>query len=264
MSDPTVPPWGTFKPKVFSPLPEPPDWLYANVNVFPSVDADEQGKRAIAVGGPFWAMSIERSYLLAARRLLEKGEDVAALVLPIAYLQRHAFEVALKNLLDAARYIARRGEWLEDLEADPTAGPPLEPKAVVESGSGDAKTHNLRRLIELLEPALGAIGYGPLPGGIDAMAQKLVDLEANMADRWRYGAVLGPKGKGKGPVSERNFIEPKKVPVEADQIELERLFEKHLCVVDWEHAEADDGPLVGTLALEAMGIDQALRARGVE
>lgn len=234
-----------------------PREIYEDIGIFGGDTVEEGDYRAVRVGGFLWMPSVARSYLLAARSLIDENEALGHLVLPISYLQRHAFEVAMKDIIETARDVARSETWLEALKADPAAPRPDKPASIAERSKRDkAWGHNLPQIMDALEADLRAIKFDPPPSELRKMAIRLWKIESQQPDRWRYDRV-----KPKGNPPEPSFRTEQGIPVEQTQLDLEWLFRRHIWCPTWEHATAKDAPLLGRLGLEDQGLQQTLLHR---
>jgi hypothetical protein len=165
------------------------------------------------IGGHFAQPNLGLSYLLAARHVIEAGEAerrLAEVTLPAAYLQRHAMEVGLKNLLELVYGIHRDREWLDALRRDPNAD-----RNPVESVP---PKHHFSELRRLARQALKKIDFD-LPDEIAGMTKKLAEAEVFDHTRFRYLTLTN---------GEESFPKPEILRVAENQDELEMLFEKHL------------------------------------
>lgn len=165
------------------------------------------------------------SYLLAARQLIEQAEasTVAPVAMPVAYLQRHAFELGVKSLLLPAYWIEEARQYQAALDADPIA--PRQPEIEV------PQEHQLRKLVGELDRELTRSGY-TLPSMLKDVADKLADLEEGDATRLRY--PIGARG-------EPSLLRPLVLKVGEIQNELEEVFEKCLDTGDPESFAWDVG-----------------------
>jgi hypothetical protein len=132
---------------------------------------------AVTIGGMFGQPDLARSYLLAARMTIDiavSGNRLPDVALPVAYLQRHALELAIKDLLTAAYEIAADDAWVTALAKDHSAERTT-PEAV-------PTRHDLFFLLNRLRSALDAIGHGPVPPAIEQLVTRLHAKERVMTD----------------------------------------------------------------------------------
>lgn len=95
--------------------------IYDSVLVIGSDRPATSGLPVARLGGIWAQPNIGLSYLLAALHVIEQGEAEHRLnevALPAAYLQRHAFEVALKDLIEIALVIKADEAWVAILKDD--------------------------------------------------------------------------------------------------------------------------------------------------
>src|SRR5687768_3395604 len=124
------------------------------------------------IGGVFRTPNYALSYLLAARLTLERAAEtgrVDDVALPVAYLQRHAFELGLKSLIDIAYDVAVEGERIRLVER-------REPPDRVIVRYAD-RSHDLRKLIADLGEALTTVNHGEVPDELVAVADLLATVE---------------------------------------------------------------------------------------
>lgn len=231
-----------------------PEGLYDNVLVFGG-KGSASSPPAAEIGGTWRTPNYPLSYLLAARMTLERAVEaghVAAVVLPVAYLQRHAFELGLKSLIDLAYDVADDEERIGRVQQ----GQSHEDVPVRYA----QKDHGLGKLISELEKALTAVKYDPVPRELVELADVLATVEAEVPDRLRYGRV----GKAKDPQLPSL---PEARPFEVGQMQerLEAVFARYLVyrqnALDFE---ADEWNLLEALAVESEACFQQLLRLGVE
>lgn len=138
-------------------------------------------KSGLARMGGFWRRpNYFESYLMAASLLVTQGkhrEDYDDIGLPAFYLQRHATELLLKNLL----------HWCIDIielqaELYPTAGHRVPSKYCYVL----TKSHNLRELLKALKQAAGRASEPLPPECLTELVEALIQVEKS--DHWsRYG-----------------------------------------------------------------------------
>jgi hypothetical protein len=221
--------------------------IYRNVLTFGrSVLA--AGPHGIAeIGGVWQTPRFSLSYLLGARRLIDGARDakeIDEIALPVAYLQRHAFELALKDLIELAYEIKTNSEWIARLAKDPRAEPPT-PDAV-------RREHRLPIIIADLRNALHEIGWGDVPDELVEMSERLTGIEREEPTRLRYNRI-----KPRRRAEESSFPEVVTLALGKTQEILEKLFEEHLVVRD-NSLTMERNNLIESLALEQMGQDQRL------
>jgi hypothetical protein len=154
---------------------ELPD-LYDDVLVFGGGSPATDGPPTARIGG-FWSqLDYGRSYLLAARYVIECGRRDGRqneVALPVAYLQRHALEVGLKDLLQSACAIKADRAWLEALKLDGKAPRPAVKKV--------KHHHDFHCLLRWLRKALEEIQYGDVPAEFGTLADKVSAVEGVLA-----------------------------------------------------------------------------------
>jgi hypothetical protein len=216
--------------------------IYRSVLAFGGGSPTSEGPPVAKVGG-FWAEpNLGLSYLLAARHVIEKGSVESRLnevALPAAYLQRHAYEVALKDVLETAYMLKRDETWLQMLKASPKAKPPTQTKVPPE--------HRFDELLNLLGVALAEIDYGGVPPEVQEMSKRLGQVEDFEPTRLRYLKLRS---------GAQSFPNPVLLHVGETQARLEAVFEN---VFVYKHVEGANENLVTSLAHEGMALDQAIR-----
>lgn len=221
--------------------------MKARPNIYESVlviggGSPAGGATSGRVGG--WLQpNLGLSYLLAARHVLEAGERERRLnevVLPAAYLQRHAMELALKGVLDAAYSLRRDEDWLERLKTDPKAKPGEAQKV--------PEKHPLNFLVSKIRDALVAVRHPAMPDEVAAMAERLTEVEGSEPTRTRYLTLRN---------GEQSFPKAVVLPVGETQDDLEGLFER---VFEYQgmEGEPEQWNLVTSLAIEGEAVDQAI------
>jgi HEPN domain-containing protein len=211
----------------------------------------EQNGAVIAPDGMRALSRHDISYLRAARELLDSG-SMADVALPIAYLQRHALELALKGLLSASYEVA---ELRERLNANRTL-----PKATKQVQA----THDLRALLDLLRQALTKIGFA-VPQLVIEAVNALHEMEVRklpnqqpeaMPDVWRYEKARRKK-------AEVCSIPAQLVlPLRKHQERLEAMYAECCFVPDSESSDAPSaGTLMGRLVAEYDALLRALYER---
>lgn len=240
-------------------LPE----IYDSI-IFGSAETDDdRASGRTRIGGRWAEPDLALSYLLAARKAMdgaaESGLRLERVAAPVAYLQRHAYELALKDLIGCANQLFRERVYLKNLKKHGLNAKYTKPDA-------PPKTHSLRRLIKALHAALDALRPGRkskkdpppdnpfdpkgLPTTIEAMATRLAELEKTEA-RFRYG-----------PFPEHVVLELRKT-----QEDLEALLAEQFWCRDFSHAADTDTIYAGmamdsnAIAMEAHEIERGLEAQ---
>ncbi len=231
-----------------------PDGLYQSVLVFGG-KVEATPPPTANIGGVFGTPNYALSYLLAARLTLERAAEtgrVDDVALPVAYLQRHAFELGLKSLIDIAYDVADEGERIRLVER-------REPPDSVTVRYAD-RSHDLRKLIADLGEALTIVNYGEVPDELVAVADLLAAVEEDVPDRLRYGRV---GRRTEHPMA--SLPESRPFEVGSMQERLEDAFARFLLYR--ENAldlNADEWNLLEALAVEAEACFQQLLRLGVE
>jgi len=160
------------------------------------------------------------SYLQAASILL-KSEHVPRVVMPVAYLQRHALELALKDLIHLARAVKEQEDALS------------QPRSPQHGPHKPVKGHVLRELMNLLTQALSNVQV-ELPSAVADLVtlfEKSEILETREGDtetfpeRWRYALM------SKGGHEAFSSVDPgraEELPIRQRQEQMEAFFEAHL------------------------------------
>jgi hypothetical protein len=188
--------------------------------------------------GPWNQPNLPLSYLLGARQLIETGERDGGLrdtAFPVGYLQRHAFELELKSLIESALSIYSDRSWLETPGAWPSvaARPPLE--------------HGLPKLVKCLKRCLKVIAWtSPVPPAVEEMAKELTRLEKRDPTGFRYLSS-----------TDGSQMWPEKVTLDLSFVQerLETIFEDHF-FVDSKDFETTTFNFAGHLAVEAHQLRQ--------
>ena len=199
---------------------------------------------SVHVGGWLRTPSIALSYLFAAHNLIADGhanDCLAEVALPVAYLQRHAFELGLKEAIKAAENIDWGHRWLDALRHDADASRPPSPPHL--------RTHDLVKLAERLEAALRVIGYPPAAAELRDMASRLTEIEARSPERFRYPTVRSDDA------DDRSFPELVRLELGEVQTDLEMLFERHFWMRDNIQANDPDATLLGRLTVDALRLN---------
>ncbi|MCC5902722.1 MAG: hypothetical protein JJT87_12460 [Halomonas sp.] len=151
--------------------------------------AQNDFKNGLARMGGFWHRpNYFESYLLAASLLVTQGEqreDYDDIGLPAFYLQRHATELLLKNLL----------HWCVDIiellaELYPSAGHQVSSRCCYVL----KKSHDLRALLKALKKAAKRAGEPLPPEDLTKLVEALTQVEKS--DHWsRYSHGYHESGK---------------------------------------------------------------------
>jgi hypothetical protein len=227
--------------------PRPPlPAIYDQILIFGGGSPPTSGRPIAEIGGVWRLPEYGLAYLLAARYVIEGGDadkrqnEVA---LSAVYLQRHALEIALKDLIALARYVKADERWLAALKLDLGARRPTVPEVPFK--------HDFTLLIGLLREALSDINYGDVPGEFISAAYRIQEVERNDETRTRYAT---------GRDRESSFPDRIVIPVGQLQDDLEEAFAKHLHV----DSTLQTDNLATNLAGEQLALDQAIRNLGVE
>lgn len=225
-----------------APMKPPRPAIYDDILGF-GIRNERSEEQVTARLGGFWAQpNYALSYLLAASVAIENvraDQRESELVLPIAFLQRHAFELAIKDVADAAFEVACDSIWIETLKGDTSAQRPEQRRI--------PSTHDLLDLVGVLRKALASAHHGDVPADIVEMAQRLTDTEGARHDRLRYPRLR---------TGEKSFADEVTFNVGKTQADLEALFGRHFQY----RAEYDDNQnVVTSLAHEAEAAFQALQ-----
>jgi hypothetical protein len=203
------------------------------------IGGGQRGPGIARVGGRWAEPNLGLSYLLAARHVIEAGErdrQLNEVALPAAYLQRHALEVAIKDVTDRAYVLKHGTDRLAALKTDPSA-----------TGGEIMKCrfiHALNKVLDEMRNALAAIGY-KVPFEVATMVTRLGAAEADEPTRFRYLTL-----KKGGRSLEAEFI----LPVGETQDLLEDLFDREL---RFNEAASPQGLVTG-MAFEGMWLDQEI------
>lgn len=191
-----------------------PEGLYDGVLMFR--DGSERRPPAARLGGIWRTPNYALSYLFTARLALERAAEtghVDAVTLPVAYLQRHAFELALKLVIDLAYEVVTGTHRIQRIKAEGDA------KEV--STHVAARTHRLCCLVAELRGVLLASGReGPIDQ-LNRIAEALIQVEDKDRERLRYQRI----GKKNSP--EVSLPEERLFRVGEMQAKLEKTFEQH-------------------------------------
>ncbi|MBK6918826.1 MAG: hypothetical protein IPH07_15650 [Deltaproteobacteria bacterium] len=195
------------------------------------------------IGGWMYSPRISPSYLLAARRLIGNvgpgdGPQVGVVALPIVFLQRHSYELALKDLIEVAYEIERGRRWVAAVRAEG-------PEASVAAAKRPAREHQFGKILEELKEVLLAIGFDVkgIRDEMRAMAERLTTIEEGQHTRARYG----------------DFAKPKELELGRVQLDLEDLYQREFWARDQSDLYARD-TLYAWLGSESLAIDSELYA----
>jgi hypothetical protein len=100
------------------PLPR----IYDQILIIGGGSPPTEGHPIAEIGGAWYAPEYGFAYLLAARYVIEGGHSDKRqneVALPGVYLQRHALEIALKDLIETTRGINAGGAWQTLLKVGP-------------------------------------------------------------------------------------------------------------------------------------------------
>lgn len=207
------------------------------------------------IGGIFGTPSYALSYLLAARMLLERAVEtgrVNDVALPLAYLQRHAFELGLKTLIDVAYDVAADEERIDLVKRGEAVDTVRSKRA--------PRIHPLPRLINDLRQALATIGYAPVPSELVELADVLSAVEEHEPTRLRYERV----GRGDHPPMP-SLPESRPFEVGSMQKRLEEVFVRFMAYRENAmHLDSEQWNLLEALAMEQEANFQQLLRLGVE
>ena len=208
--------------------------FYDSILVF--AEAKQESPTATRIGGLLRRPRLAFSYLLSARHLIVRAEPgrLDMVAVPVAYMQRHALELAAKETIAAAYDVRFDRDWLAELERAGKGARPPERRE-------PARSHQFQTLITELVEALDAIEYeaDDLLSELREMGELLTIIEERQHTRFRYGTFDRPVTLELGGVQER----------------LEGLFARELWIRDSAHA-AESGTVVAELALESAALGQ--------
>lgn len=216
--------------------------LYDSILVFGGGTPAVDGPPVATVGGWLAQPNLALSYLLAARQVIEAGQrdqrsnEVA---LPVAYLQRHALEVAIKHVLGVVFGIKASEDWLEALRQDPNAD--------AENAKEVPFTHDFKELLSELKRWLAAINFGDPPQEVVDAAYRLGAAEQFEPTRFRYLTKRG---------GARSFPTEIVLPIGETQALLEELFKN---VFEYRETHSDEENLVTSLTHYWMGLDEQIQ-----
>jgi hypothetical protein len=139
----------------------------------------------IPIGGVF-GLSYVDSYSEAWKALLPDARNFA---LPILYLQRHTFELLVKELLVGALKARSEFQILDDLFGTLSSAGPLNPDDFEKAHS----SHSFRELLPCLGRNLAALARPPLPAQFDQAAKLFTAVDEDQPDRLRYQTMFSRK-----------------------------------------------------------------------
>jgi hypothetical protein len=226
---------------------------------FTRPDAERNADRAAGtarLGGTWRTPDYVESYLRASRALVDHAvaaDELDELALPNFYLQRHTFELVLKDLLRSLYELGDMDQRLADAEQNARAifHPSVGARDRVE------QSHDLTQLLRDLEQALIGMGYGAsaLPPELRQLVATIVRLEAGFESRSRY-----PRVGRRGAPLQHSFPATVEIPNRALQDGLERVVDTLFAV---SQANAPQSASLGEdLALEGDDLTQKLHALG--
>jgi hypothetical protein len=195
----------------------------------------------VRIGGKMGNPVLSLSYLLAARRTIGNvrsggGEPLGVVAFPIVFLQRHAYELALKEMIQDAYGFVRGKAWLAPLKSEGQG-------AKISAVDTPAHGHDLNKVYKELEAATIKSGYAVerLSGEIRVMAERLTEIEQRKNTRARYG----------------EFDKPVELELGKVQLDLESLYEREFWARDWDDVLQRD-TLHAEMALDAHDMSQEI------
>jgi hypothetical protein len=147
---------------------------------------EEQHTRRIRLGG--FLTSYPGSYAAAWRRLLPGTPQLA---LPTLYLQRHTFELLLKQILLGALATMRQRQVMDDLFGTLLSAGPVSP----EDYDAAYTSHDLQELSTLVEKHLRALQVAGLPQVFHRIRALLHEVERGRPERLRYEVLFSRKSR---------------------------------------------------------------------
>lgn len=141
-----------------------------------------QGIRIGSIFGP----SYMESYAEAWRGLLPNAVNLA---LPLLYLQRHTFELLVKELLIGTLETRAELHALDDLFGTTKGAGPLDPDDLEKAYT----THALGELFPCLERNLRALRRPTLPDEFVKLRKLFTDVDEDRPDRLRYDTMFNRK-----------------------------------------------------------------------
>ena len=199
---------------------------------FPFSSSSSDGDGLVTVGRPMDIIWYDRSYLLAARALLDvaiAADRLPLVCFPIAYNQRHAFELTLKGVTTIALNYHADYRWLAALRGDINAERP-------EPGSPVTK-HHFDIVLNDLRSALGQADLGSLPTTFSKLANLLAEPEAKAPERLRYDIVRKPGTKAEDKTTEPAFSKETQLDLLGRQEAIEGFMNEHLHFRSFEEKE---------------------------
>ncbi|MGH7434258.1 MAG: hypothetical protein ACRENE_01125 [Polyangiaceae bacterium] len=215
--------------------------IYDQIMIIGGGSPPTDGRPVAKVGGFWRSCEYGLAYLLAARYVVDSAEADKRqneTALPAVHLQRHALEVALKDLIATARAVKADGAWLEALKSEPHA-----PRPAV---APVPRKHDLAKLVGLLRESLSEIGYGDVPATFLSVAERIKAIERDDPSRLRYATDSH---------DEESFRERILIPIGELQDELEAAFDAHLYLDSTFQIDN----LATNLAMEQLALEQALQ-----
>lgn len=210
------------------------------------------------IGGPFWFGGYRESYLAAASVLVKEGRSIGDLsehAVPALYLQRHALELMLKDLLYSMYGMADDSFSLAQLRG--AAGPSNDFRPSEKERRRATSAHDLSALMADLVSAFGrassaGFAFRPLPPDLEQCVKDFAVLEDGAATRLRYDRV---RLKNRADL-ERSFPERVGVPIEG--------FQARLLAIEAElfTQRVEPPSLADEIYMEHLAIDQALEEEG--
>jgi hypothetical protein len=162
--------------------------------------------RGIARFGGWGRPTYSMSYALAARRLFDAaGDQLDELAIPCFYLQRHALELALKDLLSLVDSVERDAATLQEARGERVTAKPL----TSDERQCLTTQHSLSKLVEMLDRVLQRASRGHVPAGWKKLVRGYESFERGSHERSRYSKVKRP------PAGRRKAGKPKKVVKDA-------------------------------------------------
>ncbi len=245
-----------------------PDGLYDMIVGFGTPGAQTHDAK---IGGVWKKPHYRLSYLLAARMTLEVAAEQGRtdeVALPVAYLQRHAFELAIKDVTGLAYSVAADKQRIQRLQR----GLPDEcpPERFAE------EIHHIGNLLDELKKILAKIGAEDLfPSDLDRVHEHLRSVEEGIPERLRYDRIRpfppppepGSKSlKRKDMPLEGSLPEARVFKLGETQELLENTFARHFiyrhdAVMD---LDPDQWTLLESLAVQSMGNSEQLLRMGAE
>lgn len=223
-------------------MPNPRSMMFDDVFLMPPGLADHA-----LVGGPWQRADLGLSYLLAASYVVKAAQEdarVSEVALPVAYLQRHALEAQLKDVLETVYRIEKYTLWLNLLQTDVAASPPTEREVKPE--------HSHLVIRDLLQQSLTDGNHEPLPEEVSQLCEEVSKQEAGAPERYRYHMVK--RGRGRKVPLEESFPQTVALPIVEMQQKMEGVFER--CFHFDPHKDADQVTWYGRLYYKAYEIGQ--------